>query len=113
MTVVMLLWFFNIGVFVFVFRKFGISRIWDDDVLLSFSNFLRRLASASSRSFSGCFDTGAETVNIADDNAVDNADDVPKLLYNFAVNADEEEELLEDNIGPEEAELLVAPLDEL
>ena len=84
----------------------------DSCVCVLSSNFFIRFVSAASRSFLGFLDTGAETVSMADDNAVDNADDLPKLLYNFDVDA--EEELEEDIVGPEEEpELLVPPLEEL
>ena len=46
---------------------------------------------------------------MAEDRAFDKADEVPKLLYNFAAEVDEDE-LLE---GTVEVELLFPPLDEL
>ena len=74
---------------------------------LSLPNRFRRSVQASSKGFSGALDTGAETVSIADDKAVDKADEALKFWANLEA---EDEELLE---FPDEAELFGPLLDEL
>ena len=92
-----------------LFLKLGTFRACKaaEDIPLSFSNRYIRSVYVASTGFSGVLDTGAETVNIADDNAADKADDMPTLLPNLEVELEEEEEPLE---GSEEAE---PQLDEL
>ena len=109
MTVVILLWLFNIAILGLGFRKPGASRneIAVGGAPLSLPNRFRRSVYASSKGFSGALDTGAETVSIADDSAVDNADDALKFWASLEPELEEELEF------PEDAELQPAKLDEL